>query len=88
MGCCNQGRAALRTKASPLRVTTSQHHVPSPAADVQLQYIGVHEQRLRGSSGRIYQVMPGLARVDVAIGDAGALLRTGLFVDAPGQGSA
>jgi len=70
MGCCGQGRAALRATASS---------VGGPRATV-VRFVGGKRVRVRGSvSGRMYEFTGG-ARTAVDSGDAAALVRTGLFV--------
>ena len=69
MGCCGQGRAALRSTAGAAR----------PPATV-VRYVGGKRVRVRGSvSGRMYEFTGGV-RTAVESGDAAALVRTGLFV--------
>lgn len=71
MGCCGQGRAALRA-------TAPSAAGPPPAAVVR--YVGGKRVRVRGSvSGRMYEFTGGI-RTAVESGDAAALVRTGLFV--------
>jgi hypothetical protein len=69
MGCCGQGRAALRSATGAARPPTTV-----------VRYIGGKRVRVRGSmSGRMYEFTGG-ARTAVESGDAAALVRTGLFV--------
>jgi hypothetical protein len=69
MGCCGQGRAALRSATGAGR---------APATVVR--YVGGKRVRVRGSvSGRMYEFTGGV-RTAVESGDAAALVRTGLFV--------
>ncbi len=69
MGCCGQGRAALRSTTGATR----------PPATV-VRYVGGKRVRVRGSvSGRLYEFTGGV-RTAVESGDAAALVRTGLFV--------
>ena len=69
MGCCGQGRAALRSTAGGA----------GPPATV-VRYVGGKRVRVRGAvSGRMYEFTGGV-RTAVESGDAAALVRTGLFV--------
>jgi hypothetical protein len=78
MGCCGQGRAALRAAAGPPSARPAA--AAPPAATVR--YVGGTRVRVRGSvSGRMYEFTGG-ARTAVESGDAPGLVRTGLFVRA------
>jgi hypothetical protein len=77
MGCCGQGRAALRATTGTARGTPGVSRA-APAALVR--YVGGKRVRVRGSaSGQMYEFTGGV-RTAVDGGDAAALLRTGLFV--------
>jgi hypothetical protein len=77
MGCCGQGRAALRATTSAARGTPG---VSRAAPSAVVRYVGGKRVRVRGTtSGRMYEFTGG-ARTTVDSGDAAALVRTGLFV--------
>ena len=86
MGCCGQGRAALRTAGNAAARGTpgvSRAATPGdasrPGAAV-VRYVGGRRVRIRGSvSGRLYEFTGGV-RTAVESGDAPGLVRTGLFV--------
>jgi len=75
MGCCGQGRAALR--AGAIR-NSSPSVVGTPAATV-LRYLGGKQVRIRGAvSGRLYEFIGG-ERTAVEPRDVPTMVRTGLF---------
>jgi hypothetical protein len=77
MGCCGQGRAALRASTSTARGTPGVSRAAPPAL---VRYVGGKRVRVRGSaSGQMYEFTGGV-RTAVDGGDAAALVRTGLFV--------
>jgi len=75
MGCCGQGRAALRAAGAPGREASISR--PPPAST--LRYLGGRHMRIRGAvSGRLYEFTGG-KRTAVDASDASAMVRTGLF---------
>lgn len=73
MGCCGQGRAALR--ASPARGSPWSRS----SAATMLRYTGQRSVRVRGAATRrIYEFVRGES-APVATADVAALLGTGLF---------
>lgn len=96
MGCCGQGRAALRAQGATARERTdlpraappppAQRHDPSrasrPPATTVLRYLGDKQVRIRGSvSGLLYEFAGG-EQAPVAASDAPLMVRTGLFARA------
>lgn len=84
MGCCGQGRAALRATTTAARGTPGvSRAAPSAAGPLPatvVRYVGGKRVRVRGSlSGRMYEFTGGV-QTAVESGDAAALVRTGLFV--------
>jgi len=86
MGCCGQGRAALRAAGSAAaRGTPGVPRAAAPVSAVRpptalVRYVGGKRVRVRGSvTGRLYDFTGG-ARTTVESSDAPALVRTGLFV--------
>jgi hypothetical protein len=93
MGCCGQGRAALRAASTAARESSgssraaepAQSHAtsptggPPPAASL-VRYLGNKRVRVRGAvSGRAYEFSRG-ATMTVVSGDVPGMVRTGLFV--------
>jgi hypothetical protein len=93
MGCCGQGRAALRAQNGTARGSTNlsraapalpeQRRGPprasSPPATTILRYLGNKDVRIRGSvTGLLYEFADG-EQVRVAASDAPLMIRTGLF---------
>jgi hypothetical protein len=88
MGCCGQGRAALRASSTAARERSAisraaQPHASPPTGDsagaAVVRYLGAKRVRVRGAvSGRAYDFNRG-ARMTVASSDVPGLLRTGLF---------
>jgi hypothetical protein len=87
MGCCGQGRAALRAASTAARERTgssraavpAQSYATPPAASV-VRYLGNRRVRVRGAvSGRAYEFNRG-ATMTVVTGDVPGMVRTGLFV--------
>ena len=91
MGCCGQGRAALRAAATSAavrpdisRATAPAHRNSSPPtgrppAATVLRYLGGKQVRIRGMvSGRMYEFTGG-ERTAVEPRDAPTMVRTGLF---------
>ncbi len=92
MGCCGQGRAALRAAGTAARERTgssraavpAQSYAPPPggppsAASV-VRYVGSKRVRVRGAvSGRAYEFNRG-AMMTVMSSDVPGMVRTGLFV--------
>ncbi len=93
MGCCGQGRAALRAagRSAPGRPDISQATAPAhgsrspptggggPPAATVLRYLGGKQVRIRGTvSGRLYEFTGG-ERTAVEARDAPTMVRTGLF---------
>jgi len=77
MGCCGQGRAALRAAAPSITARPPPTHGP-PAAAV-LRYLGGKHVRMRGTvSGRLYEFTRGKQTV-VEARDVPMMVRTGLF---------
>ena len=75
MGCCGQGRAALRAAGTPGR----ERSVSRPPPGSALRYLGGRHMRIRGAvSGRLYEFAGG-KRTAVDSSDAPALVRLGLF---------
>jgi hypothetical protein len=96
MGCCGQGRAALRAQSATARGRTDlsraapsppeQRHSPartsSPPATTILRYLGNNPVRIRGSvTGLLYEFADG-RQARVAASDAPLMVRTGLFARA------
>jgi hypothetical protein len=90
MGCCGQGRAALRQAgARRTEVAPAAPAVPAPPAGgrdgpcVRLQYRAGAPVVVRGvASGRLYTFDVARDTAEVAEADAPALLRSGHFVRA------
>jgi hypothetical protein len=93
MGCCGQGRAALRAvgESSPARPNISRASPPThrnrspptggggPPAATVLRYLGGKHARIRGMvGGRLYEFNGG-ERTAVEARDAPTMVRTGLF---------
>jgi hypothetical protein len=77
MGCCGQGRAALRAAGTPGGRGRSISRQPPTAS--ALRYLGGRHVRIRGAvSGRLYEFTGG-TRTAVDASDAPAMVRTGLF---------
>jgi hypothetical protein len=75
MGCCGQGRAALRAAGTPGRGGSVSRPAPAPV----LRYLGGRHMRIRGAvSGRVYEFAGG-RRTAVDASDAPGMVRTGLF---------
>jgi hypothetical protein len=73
MGCCGQGRAALR--AGQTRTGSWSRS----SATTTVRYTGTNHVRIRGATtGRLYEFGRG-ERAAVATADAAAIVRTGLF---------
>ena len=96
MGCCGQGRAALRAQSATARGSTDlsraapspreQRRGPprasSPPATTVLRYLGNEHVRIRGSvTGLLYEFADG-EQARVAASDAPLMVRTGLFARA------
>ncbi len=86
MGCCGQGRAALRSAGSRLRLSAPASPPPPPATpgpdaeEVRLAYLANASIRVRGTVTRRTYAFSGASAVQsVHPHDADALLRTGLF---------
>ena len=93
MGCCGQGRAALRAASTAARersgisraaVPAQSHTTPfagnPPSAAAAIRYLGSKPVRVRGAvSGRAYEFNRG-AEMRVASSDVPGMVRTGLFV--------
>jgi hypothetical protein len=88
MGCCGQGRAALRLQGAATRESrglsraaapAAPASVPNPPPAVVVRYTGGDRVRIRGSvSGRLYEFERGQA-APVAAADVPVMVRTGLF---------
>ena len=86
MGCCGQGRAALRAQSATARGRAGLPRASGagrpPHATTMLRYLGQERVRVRGSmSGHLYEFAAG-EHVRVAAGDAPVMIRTGLFARA------
>jgi len=90
MGCCGQGRAALRAGVEPARESTASlraaparpRQATGPRAVTVLRNVGHGNVRIRGSvSGVLYEFRRG-EQASVAASDAPMMVRTGLFVRA------
>ena len=89
MGCCGQGRAALRLQGAAVRESTRLARTAAPAASasghnplpaVVVRYTGATGVRVRGSvTGHLYEFDRG-QRAAVAAVDVPVMVRTGLFV--------
>jgi len=93
MGCCGQGRAALRATSTAARersgisraaVPAQSHATPPagspPSAASAVRYLGSKRVRVRGAvSGRAYEFNRG-AKMSVVSSDVPGMVRTGLFV--------
>jgi hypothetical protein len=81
MGCCGQGRAAVRARSAPAREEPGVRRAgvaPGPAT-AAIRYTGGGQVRVRGAaSGRLYLFARG-ERAEVAAADVPTLVRTGLF---------
>ncbi|CAM3960702.1 hypothetical protein [Roseateles saccharophilus] len=80
MGCCGQGRAALRQAPSP----TPERPAAGPAERrVLVRYRASSPVVVRGvASGRLYEFDAGRPTLYVSEGDAAALLRSRWFIRA------
>ena len=81
MGCCGQGRAALRRTLTPAGANEATSATPPPVAAserrVLLQYQAAAPIAVRGvGTGRLYQFDADHARQHVAEADALPLLRS------------
>jgi len=75
VGCCGQGRAAVRAQGAGAPTGRG----PSPPAGAALRYTGAQRVRVRGAvTGRVYEFTGGAPLV-VAASDVPTLVRTGLF---------
>lgn len=93
MGCCGQGRAALRAASTAARETTGISRAAMPAQSyptppaggpppvaLVVRYLGSKRVRVRGAvSGRAYEFNRG-TRMTVVSSDVPGMVRTGLFV--------
>jgi hypothetical protein len=79
MGCCGQGREALRAR-SAARSHLGLPRTRSSPATAPVRYLGGGRVRARGSAtGRLYEFARGES-VEIAEADVPKLVRTGLFV--------
>jgi hypothetical protein len=73
MGCCGQGRAALRAGQSRAGSWSRS------SATTTVRYIGGSQVRIRGAAtGRLYEFARG-GRAAVAAADVAVMVATGLF---------
>ena len=87
MGCCGQGRAALRGTLTPAGANEATSATPPPLAASErrllLQYQAAAPIAVRGvGTGRLYQFDADHARQHVAEADALPLLRSKFFARA------
>ena len=79
MGCCGQGREALRTRSAPARSHLGLPRARPLRATTLVRYLGSGRVRARGAAtGRLYEFLRGES-VEVAQADVPKLVRTGLF---------
>jgi len=81
MGCCGQGRAAIRGQTAPARQDTGVQHARRAPGHVSavIRYTGGGRVRVRGAaSGRLYEFERG-ERGEVFAADVPTMVRTGLF---------
>jgi hypothetical protein len=86
MGCCGQQRAALSTARRLPRDAAARPPRPRVGAGpVALRFVGNGPVRVRGTaSGRVYRFANAGEVQHVDARDAAALLRTRVFMNAPG----
>jgi hypothetical protein len=78
MTCCSNRREAA--SGNWLRAATVATGAP-PAKPSNLRYLGPTAIALRGPSGRIYTVQPGLRPIAIDVADRTVLLKTGFFAE-------
>jgi hypothetical protein len=79
MGCCGQGRAALRAQTASARAHPAPQELPRTRATAVIRYAGSGRVRVRGAaSGRVYEFARG-EKAEVAAADIPTMVRTGLF---------
>jgi len=79
MGCCGQGRQALRGRSAPARSHATAPRTRPLRALAAVRYLGTGRVRARGAAtGRMYEFARGEI-VEIAAVDVPTLVRTGLF---------
>ena len=79
MGCCGQGREALRGRSAPARTHLGLPRTRPNRATTVVRYLGNGRVRARGAAtGRLYEFARGES-VEIAATDVPTLVRTGLF---------
>lgn len=79
MGCCGQGREALRGRSASARTHLGLPRTRAPRATALVRYLGAGRVRARGAAtGHMYEFARGEI-VEIASADVPTLLRTGLF---------
>ena len=85
MGCCGQGRAALRSQRRSIAASPAQPPSPPVAPtlrgpELRLEHLSKRSLSVRGTgTGRTYAFSPTNPEQLVDEADAPALLRSGLF---------
>ena len=79
MGCCGQGREALRGRSAPARSHAAAARGRPPQTIAVIRYLGTGRVRARGAAtGRVYEFGRGEIS-EIAAADVPTLVRTGLF---------